>query len=428
MTAAKRSLFPAHFVLSYGTANAGASIAYVPLLVLILPLKAEIISPDNKLQLLSLALLIGAIAASVSNIIAGWISDRMFARIGSRVPQIAIGLVAILLSYAVFARANSAIGLIGAVVFFQFCLNSLFSPLGTLLADKVPHHAKGRMSAVLNLGFPIGTLAIAFMSLSLFDTENARLLALGTIVFACIVPLIFSARSLPDLTVPAPPAKSAPDAISDNDVVGVAISPASGDPMSRRSDLALAWFARFAVQLSGAVIFGYILYFLQDVLSQSSSIGPATADQALAQLTVTATPIAIIMGLWAGYISDRLNARKAFMMIAALAVALSLMMMIHWPSWPSIYVAYVVFSAGLTAYLTIDAAAVTQLIEQSTDKARTLGVMNLTNTLPAIMAPSLALILNSSAMSQSVLIPLLQCAAVLALVGAFAVGRMRLVR
>jgi len=398
----------ARFVVSYGAANAGATIAFVPLLILILPLKAGQISPDSKLQLLSLALLCGAITASLANITAGWLSDRMFARHGSRIAQIALSLTAVLVALFAFSRASSPVSLIAAIAFFQLSLNFLFSPLGALLADKVPHHAKGRTSALLNLGMPIGTLMIAALTLPFFETENERLLALGSVILLFISPLIFIARTQPNL--------DHKQADTDQSILSATTS---------TKDLFWAWIARFSVQISGAVIFGYILFFLQDVISQTDGLAENSADQALGQMSLAATPVAIIVGLSVGYLSDRLRSRKAFLLIAALMIAISLSVMVMWPYWRPTFAAYVVFSAGLTAYLTIDAAIVTQLLARSAARAKTLGIMNLTNTLPAILAPGLALALNSSSLSQSELIPLMQFAAGLAFLGAFAASRIR---
>lgn len=410
MTSPNRSPNLARFIAAYCGANAGAVIAFIPLLILILPLKAEQISPENKLQLLSITLLCGGIVASLANIAAGWLSDRAFASSGSRTAQIAAGLLAVLLALFVFSRASTPASLVAAIVLFQVCLNWLYSPLGALMADKVPHRAKGRTAALLNLGVPLGTLMIALLTLSYFETETARLLALGCVIAALVCPVIFIAHSQPNL-----------------DFAEIDDTQPQADAASPSRDLFWAWIARFSVQVSGAVIFGYILYYLQDVITHPGGVAEDSADKALGQMSLAATPFAIIIGLSVGYISDRLCARKAFMIVAALLVGASLLVLVIWPYWWPVLIAYVTFSAGLTAYLTIDTAVVTQFLARSASRARTLGIMNLTNTLPAILTPSIALILSTSGLSQSELIPLIKMAAGLAFLGAFAASRIRTV-
>ena len=82
------------YLLLYGLAYGGAVCAYVPLLTLLLPLKVESIAEaDGKVALLSLASIAGALAASVSNILAGMISDRWAGRpFGASRPLGTIGL------------------------------------------------------------------------------------------------------------------------------------------------------------------------------------------------------------------------------------------------------------------------------------------------------------------------------------------------
>ena len=70
------------FLAIYALAWGGGVIAYVPLLTLILPIKVEAIAPDDKVALLSLATLIGAVVASGINIAAGIVSDRTVLRRG----------------------------------------------------------------------------------------------------------------------------------------------------------------------------------------------------------------------------------------------------------------------------------------------------------------------------------------------------------
>ncbi len=398
---------------AYGAANAAASIAYVPLLVLILPLKVEQIDASNKLELLSITLICGAITASLTNIAAGWISDQLFARYRTRMPQVAGGLVALFIAYFVFSQTTSPSGLIGTIVFFQAGLNFLYSPLGALLADKIPHHAKGRTSALLNLGFPIGTLAVAVLSHPLFRSEAEQLWAIAAIVLILLIPLFFVAGHQPDLKSEAErTALSAPPKTQ-----------AAEPPFSK--DLFWAWAARFSVQVSGAVIFGYVLYFLQDVVLRGDELSGDGASQLLGQMTLVATPAAIASGLLIGYYSDRLASRKLFLLGAAITVAISLLVMSLWPYDWLIFAAYIGFNGGFTAYVTMDATIVSQLLARSASRARTLGIMNLTNTLPAILAPSLALALNSSELAGSTLIAMMQIAACLALFGLFAASRIR---
>lgn len=400
------------FIAGYAAANAGATIAFVPLLVLILPLKSAQIAGEDKLLLLSVCLLAGALTASLSNITAGWVSDRQFAQKESRIAQITISLCALLVSYYVFAKAGTWSSLVLAIVFFQISLNFLYSPLGALIADKIPHEAKGRTAALLNMGLPIGTFAIAVLTQSLFETNEQRLIAIAVIVAVLIAPLLFLAAKQPNLPHSQPELEV--ETINDKMRQNVQLY-----------DIICAWIARFCIQMSGAVIFGYFFYYLQDVVDFSNDFTELTAEQAMGTMAAIAAPAAILAAGFAGCFSDRLRLRKVFLLGAASAVVVALASMLLWPVWGVVFAAYIVFIAGFTAFLAVDTAIVTQLLTGSGSRARTLGIMNLTNTLPSVLAPGLAIMMSSNELSQSVLTPLMQICSVLAGVAIISVSRIR---
>ena len=70
------------FLGAVALANAGGVIAYLPLLTLLLPLKVEGLSGEARIGVFTATVFAGAIAASISNVLFGWLSDRSVARGG----------------------------------------------------------------------------------------------------------------------------------------------------------------------------------------------------------------------------------------------------------------------------------------------------------------------------------------------------------
>lgn len=126
------------FVAVLTLAYIGAFIAFVPLLSLIVPLQAQALAPGDKIGLLSLVSLWGALTASVANLAAGWASDRTRGRFGRRRPWILAGLAGVILAYGLIAAAPSPLALLAGVMTFQFAFNLMFAPLTAILADVVP--------------------------------------------------------------------------------------------------------------------------------------------------------------------------------------------------------------------------------------------------------------------------------------------------
>ena len=77
----------ATFMYLYALAVSGGAVAYMPFLTILLPLRATNISGTDALSMLAIAAFLGAIAASVANIVFGWASDKT----GARRPWICAG-------------------------------------------------------------------------------------------------------------------------------------------------------------------------------------------------------------------------------------------------------------------------------------------------------------------------------------------------
>ena len=408
ITTARRRAGFGRFLGYYTLANAGAHIAFIPLLILVMPIKIERIAGDDKLTLLSVALLIGAVVASIANIAAGIGSDWLYRRYGSRKGQIVCGLLLVTLSYYVFYRAGTRADLIGAIIFFQASFNIMFSPLTTLLADQVPDHQKGMAAALLNLATPIGNFFIIFLTLRAFEGEAARLgltLAVALITFVPLLAIAGHGRA----TSAQKPDTTAPIVVYH----------------SRRNDFICAWTGRLFLQISGAVMFGYLYYILSDVVRYTQISAGAAPDSGIGFLNLIATPATIIISIAAGRWSDALRVRKPFLVVSALTTGAAIFTISQVPSWPVIVTAYACVVAGLTVFLGIDNALVTQLLSGEERRAQKLGYMNLTNTLPAIIAPSTALLLHSNTIEAETLIRLMQLACILAVVAAIVVTRIR---
>ncbi len=146
------------FMIGLGVAYLAAFIAMAPLLGMLVPLRAEAIDAEAKEAILSTALFWGAITAAVSNVVAGVLSDRTRSRLGRRRPWMAGGVAGVLAAYAVIATATTGAALTAGVVLFQIGFNALLAALLALFADRVPVTARGRLSAVMGVSYPLGNM------------------------------------------------------------------------------------------------------------------------------------------------------------------------------------------------------------------------------------------------------------------------------
>ncbi|MDQ8028999.1 MAG: MFS transporter [Brevundimonas sp.] len=375
------------FIAVLTLAYIGAFVAFVPLLTLLVPLQAEALAPTDKVGLLSLVTLWGAVIASGANIAVGWASDRTRHPLGRRRPWILAGLIGVLVSYAVIALAPTPGTLLAGVILFQLAFNMLFAPLTAVLADQTPDRQKGRVAAFLGLGAPMGAASGVLVTAPALPEGGARLLLLGGLVSACLLPLLLTLRdtSPPGGPSPAPPPSPPPAATADR-------IPSRDARLPRLSvDFGFTWASRFCLQIAASVVNAYMLFYLADHARYAEQFPGATVEGGLARLIALSTLLVVLSGFLGGLASDRLDRRKGFIGLAALLMAGGLMVFAAWPAWPGPLVGYALYGVGFGLYTTVDAALVAQVLPSRRHSARDLGVMNLTNTLPAILAPALVL-------------------------------------
>lgn len=368
------------FIAAYTLAQIGAFVSFMPLLQVLLPLKAEAIDPANKALLLSQVAFYGALVASIANLLAGAISDRTTSRFGRRKPWMVVGALGAAGAYLLIMSARTPLALIGGVLLFQLTFNLMFSALVAVLPDRVPDAQKGRVAAFLSLGNPIGTMAGAVLIGGLLVTELTRYIAIALVLLLTLAPFVLALDDKPLAADARPPFR-----------LGAFIAALWVDPR-RHPDFAFAWLGRFLVLVALSLVQGYMLYFLQDALGYSRLFPGHRAEEGLAILTTVSTVSNVTFALLGGILSDRLKRRKLFAAGAALTIGLAMLIFSLTPSWPVMLAAYVLLGCGAGCFYAVDIALVTQVLPSQRDAGKDLGVLNLANTLPQALAPMLAVV------------------------------------
>jgi MFS family permease len=362
----------ARFVAAYSAAQIGAFIGFVPLLSLLLPLKAAAIAPTGKAELLAIVALWGAVTATIANVVVGAVSDRSRWGNGERWRWIATGLVATATSYGLIAAANTPSALLLAIVGLQISLNVMLNPLAAALPDLVPDNQKGVVSAYAGLAYPLASLFGAVLIGILLSTEMARLSAVVGTMLLLVTPFILVARR-------RHPAAAAPTAID-----------RSWAALWDR-DFRMAFLSRLLVQTAIAMNVLYLLFFLQSETRIGSVIPGQRPEAVLGWVLAGSTVTAIVAGLLAGYWSDRIGRRRGLVFAGGMLIAAGTLLMALAPAWPGPAVAQIVFGVGLGLYGVVDTALIAQLLPSRANAGRDLGLMNVAATAAQVLAPLLAL-------------------------------------
>lgn len=367
------------FALQFALAHAGAFAGCLPVLTILVPLKAAEIDPVGKASLLSWTVLYGALAASVINIAAGALSDVTKSRFGRRRPWILAGAVATVATYALIQRADAAAELFIAVMLFQTAFNLFLPALVALLPDQVPDERKGVMAALLALGPPIGLGAGALIAGAEGLSDAARYAAVAAIFLGSIAPLVIAWKE--------PPQSAA--------TLNGAARPVSERPSW--DNFARVWVSRLLIQIAVATSQGFMLFFVGQAMSGREGFPDMPPESLLGAVLFLSTAISIATALVIGVVSDLIGRRKYYVTASGALIFLGLAIFAFWPTWPGLLACQVVYGLGMGLYSAAEVALAAELLPSQENAARDLAILNLGNTLPQAIAPALALAVISLA-------------------------------
>ena len=360
------------FVVAYTAAQIGAFIGFIPLLTLLLPLKAAAIAPAGKAELLALVALWGAVTAGLANVFAGVLSDRARQGAGGRWRWMATGLVATAASYGLIAIAQTPWALLMAVVALQISLNLMLNPLAAVLPDEVPDRQKGFVSGFAGLAYPVASLFGALVIGITLSTEPARLWAVVGAMMVLVLPFILVARQRRATSL-------------------ASASPAWSWVALKDHDFRMAFLSRLLVQTAVAMNVLYLLFFLQRQTGIASVLPGQRPEAVVGWILAASTAAAILAGLWAGMASDRSGRRRELVFAGGLCLAGGALLMAIMPQWPAPALAQVVFGIGVGIYGVVDTALIAQVLPSRGNTGRDLGLMNVATTAAQVLAPLLAL-------------------------------------
>ncbi|MCU1420463.1 MAG: hypothetical protein JWN36_114 [Microbacteriaceae bacterium] len=384
-------------------ANGGVANSLVPNLIARL-------DPDGKVAVLGVAGAVAAVVAVVTQPLWGMLSDRTRSRLGRRVPWILGGIVGLAVTCLGLATVGSVVLIIVFAALVSLFYSMITGPISAIVPDRTPVARRGVFSALGSLGIFVGGLVGVIVASQFVST-----LAVGFIVFAGLVLLggIPSAIALRDrkLDETGVPDQRVPWAAT---LKGFFVNP------RKHPDFFWAFFARLVLIVGYWSIVSFQLYILDDYIG----LGLARAN-ALFPVTTAILAVGIIVALVpSGLLSDRIGRRKPFVIVASVIVAASAVVPILSPTVPGALISVAIGGLGIGIYLAVDQALMTQVLPNSADAGKDLGVLNIAQAGGQVVAPLVASIVISIA-GYPVLYGF---AAVMALLAAVAVLPIRSVR
>ncbi|MFJ9575806.1 MFS transporter [Streptomyces sp. NPDC101191] len=346
--------------------------AFMTPIQILLPLQLEQIDPDDKNAALSLVTGLGALVAVLANPIAGAWSDRTTSRFGRRRPWILGGALAGAAGLAFTASQHTVAGVAVGWCLAQAGLNAMLAGVTTPIADRVPLTQRAQVSGWTGLMQSLGLVLGALITTALVTGVRSGYAVLALLTVALALPFVLrhGEPALPRALRPAFAVRSFARSFW--------VSP------RKHPDFGWAWLTRFLINLGNALGTLYLFYFLADAVHHAD---PGTG---VLILTVVYTACAALTAIPVGVLSDRVGRRKTFVVLCSLIMAAAALLLALLHTWPSALAAAAVLGAGYGIYLAVDQALVTQVLPEAADRAKDLGVINIANSGPQVLAPALA--------------------------------------
>lgn len=338
----------------------------------LIALQVEQFDPVNKVANLGLITGISSVFATVFNPIGGALSDRTRSRFGRRNPWLLGGAAAGLGTMLFLGMADNLLMLGIGWCLAQGVYNLYQAALLAIIPDRVTNERRGTASAVMGIGLPVGGVVGAVTAANFATDTSYGYLIFGGAVVAAAVLLVFFTRD----PRPGEYQVSEPSGLVQSFLFAL-----------RHRDFLLVFVGRAMMILGYFMVLGFMLYILKDHIGLPSGLHPAAA---VAQITMISTVCSVLATIIGGPLSDRLDRRKAFVVISGVIAALALVIPLVAPSWPMMQVYAAVHGFAFGIYGAVDLAIATLVLPSQGDAARDMGVLNIAGAGPQIAAPFVA--------------------------------------
>ena len=399
-------------LVSLGIAGGALSAVYAGVGTVLLPLQIERVDRAHKIAVLGVVAGVSACFALVFNPIGGALSDRTRSRFGRRAPWLVAASAALLVTLALLGRASTIALILIAWCLAQAMANLYQAPLTAVVPDRVAPARRGVASSVVGVASVLGGVAGVGLA-----SQFARHLAVGYPALGVLV--VLTAWYFVASTTDAP---TADRARPPRDTRRAAARLGDFASALRHRDFALVFASRAAVILGYFLVISYELYILTDYIKLPGAMKPAQGVTVLAAISAVG---AILAAAIAGPVSDRLDRRKPFVFVSSAIAGAGCILPVLSPTFTTIEVFAALAGLAFGCYLSVDAALVTLVLPRGEDAARDLGVLNIANAGPQVIAPLFAALIISHLGGYRTLFIVGGCCGI---AGAFAVMGVRSVR
>lgn len=341
----------------------------------LLPARVAEIDPDGKVATLAMITTIGFVLNAVAQPVVGALSDRTRSRLGRRLPWMAAGAVIGGLAIGAIGDAQTVVLLTVLWAVAQLALHGLEIAMDAYLVDAFAPSRRGVAAGVTGLALVAGTAGGAIVSSSLVTRPSlaswlfAAMIAASVIVFAALV------RDEPTTTTEVPRRPLA-------ETLRAARAAVAAHPDFVK---VLVWRVGYSIAYSS--VFAYQLYILTDLIG----VPTPRAAQLVAVAVVLGSIAAAVSVIAGGWLSDRVRRRRVFILVGNGALIAGNLLLLLWPTVPTVMAMAVLFGTGLGLSISCGRALASQVLpDQRSGAAVGLGTLSTAANVGQAVAPPIA--------------------------------------
>ena len=363
-------------------------ITSLPVLQLLLPAQVALLDPQHKVVSLGLVTTVGGLAAFAGPPLAGALSDRTTSRFGRRRPWIFAGTLLTAITLLLLGYAPTLLVMTLAWTLVQVGQDMQVGGMEAITPDHVPERQRGATYGLLVLANPLSQISGALLIVAILTATHNSLapayavLSLLSVALVSFFLVTFHEKPLPAGVMPPLRLRAF--------VASFWINPRVYPQFT------YAWLTYFLVILGLSVGVSYLNYYLRDVIHYESLFPGHTVEQGVAILTVISAICIALSSLLFGWLSDRLQRRKVFVVGAALLMALGLLLPAVLHTWLAVVLYSVLSNLGVGAFLAPTLALITQVLPRAQDSGKDMGIINMGSGIPGFLAPLLGALAISS--------------------------------
>ncbi|MCY0878183.1 MAG: MFS transporter [Firmicutes bacterium] len=312
---------------------------------------------------------VGALFAAVIQPVIGALSDRSRHPAGRRRPFMVVGVMGTALTLTAMGFETRFALFFACYLFLQFFSNLASAPYQALIPDVVLFEQRGVASGYM--GLMSQAAIIGGVLLPTFFSVRTTLMVLAALQVVGLLVTVFGVPEVPNRKPPEPWDTRR-------------FLRAFWIPPREHGDWWWVFFTRLLVMLGFSTLEYYLYYYLHFV--QGLTNPNPMLDKALIAVTLAS----LLSVLTAGWLSDRLNRRKAMVIAGGLLMGLAAVGFVFTHSLTMVIVLALIFGLGYGTYLSTDWALAVDVLPPTGTAAKDMGLWAISLSVAQTIATAIA--------------------------------------